>query len=233
MPALGADMESGTLVEWLVQPGARVQRGQIAAVVETQKGAVEVEIWDEGVIERLLVQPGTRVPVGAVLATLAVEDTPAAAPGPPPAERPAPTAAGSAGAPSAASRVRASPAARTRAGELGIDLAHVTGTGPGGAVSLEDVERRAQAVPPPAPRAAAAPDKAAAMRQAIAAAMTKSKREIPHYYLGTHIDVAHAQVWLAQGNAKRPVRERVLFAAVLLMVTRRKIIARAGAPAAS
>ena len=216
MPALGADMESGTLVEWLVQPGARVQRGQIAAVVETQKGAVEVEIWDEGVIERLLVQPGTRVPVGAVLATLAVEDTPAAALGPPPAERPAPTAAGSAGAPSAASRVRASPAARTRAGELGIDLAHVTGTGPGGAVSLEDVERRAQAVPPPAPRAAAAPDKAAAMRQAIAAAMTKSKREIPHYYLGTHIDVAHAQVWLAQGNAKRPVRGRVLFAAVLL-----------------
>ena len=54
------------------------------------------------------------------------------------------------------------------------------------------------------------------MRQAIAAAMTKSKREIPHYYLGTHIDVAHAQVWLAQGNAKRPVRGRVLFAAVLL-----------------
>ena len=70
MPALGADMESGTLVEWLVQPGQPVKRGQIAAVIETQKGAVEVEIWDEGVIDRLLVEPGTRVPVGAVLATL-------------------------------------------------------------------------------------------------------------------------------------------------------------------
>ena len=59
MPLLGADMESGVLVEWLVKPGQQVKRGQIVAVVETQKGAVEVEIWDEGEIEELKIVPGT------------------------------------------------------------------------------------------------------------------------------------------------------------------------------
>ena len=70
MPTLGADMESGVLVEWLVDPGQTVKRGQVVAVVETQKGAVEVEIWDEGVIDELKVAPGTKVPVGELLATL-------------------------------------------------------------------------------------------------------------------------------------------------------------------
>ncbi len=70
MPALGADMDAGTLVEWHIQPGDTVKRGQVVAVVETQKGAIEVEIWEDGVIDRLVVQPGAKVPVGAVLAEL-------------------------------------------------------------------------------------------------------------------------------------------------------------------
>ena len=214
MPALGADMESGTLVEWLVQPGQPVKRGQIAAVIETQKGAVEVEIWDEGVIDRLLVEPGTRVPVGAVLATLVGPGASAAPPAAPPSPPRAMPTGERPGAPTA--RVRASPAARKRAEELGIDLGRVSGTGPAGAISLEDVELSMRPPQQAPPRAAAAPDKAAAMRQAIAAAMAKSKREIPHYYLGTHIDVSRAQAWLAQENARRSVRERILFAAVLL-----------------
>src|SRR5689334_375100 len=68
MPLLGADMESGLLVEWLIQPGQRVKRGDIVAVVETEKGAVDVEIWEDGVVDTLLVQPGTQVPVGELLA---------------------------------------------------------------------------------------------------------------------------------------------------------------------
>src|SRR5512136_2587579 len=70
MPSLGADMEAGTLVEWLVKPGDTVKRGQVVAVVETDKGAIEVEIWEDGVVEELRAQPGAVVPVGTVMATL-------------------------------------------------------------------------------------------------------------------------------------------------------------------
>ncbi len=70
MPALGADMEEGTLVEWLIKPGDRVKRGDVVAVVETQKGAIEVEIFNEGVVSELLVPVGAKVPVGGVLARI-------------------------------------------------------------------------------------------------------------------------------------------------------------------
>ena len=70
MPTLGADMEAGTLVEWLVKPGDAVKRGQVVAVVETQKGAIEIEIWENGTVDRLVVETGRKVPVGEVLALL-------------------------------------------------------------------------------------------------------------------------------------------------------------------
>jgi pyruvate dehydrogenase E2 component (dihydrolipoyllysine-residue acetyltransferase) len=70
MPSLSADMEAGTLVEWLKRPGDRVKRGDVVAVVETQKGAIEVDIFEDGVIERWLVEPGTTVPVGTPLALI-------------------------------------------------------------------------------------------------------------------------------------------------------------------
>ena len=67
MPSLGADMQKGTLVVWNVKPGDRVKRGDIIAVVETEKGAFDTECYEEGVIERLLVESGSKVPVGTVL----------------------------------------------------------------------------------------------------------------------------------------------------------------------
>src|SRR3970040_1199662 len=70
MPSLGADMEFGTLVDWRVKAGDAVKRGDVVALVETEKGVIEVEIFDSGVIESLVVQPGQKVPVGATLATL-------------------------------------------------------------------------------------------------------------------------------------------------------------------
>ena len=109
MPSLGADMEEGILLEWLVKPGDVVHRGDIVAVVETPKSAVEVETFDDGTVERLLVDEGQTVPVGAVLADLGAPGgaggevsvpratgPPAAAPpaGPPPAPAGAPQAAG-------------------------------------------------------------------------------------------------------------------------------------------
>ena len=207
MPSLGADMEAGTLVEWLKQPGDAVHRGDIVAVVETDKGAIEVEIFMAGRMGKQLVAPGTRVPVGAPLAIIegAAEVAPKA-PAPKikaPAAKPAPAKK-----PPPQTGLRASPAARKRAAERGIDLATLKGSGPDGAIVLADVEKVGAA-----PRKGLDLDK---MRRAIAAAMAKSKREIPHYYLSTTIDMARAQAWLAETNAARPPEQRLLMAALTL-----------------
>ena len=77
MPSLGADMEAGTLVEWLIKPGDEVQRGQVVAVVETQKGTVDVEIWEAGTVDKLVVEMGRKVPVGELLALLRTAGEPA------------------------------------------------------------------------------------------------------------------------------------------------------------
>lgn len=214
MPSLGADMEAGTLVEWLVKPGDEVKRGQVVAVVETQKGAIEVEIWEGGTIDRVVIEPGARVPVGellalvrtpgeaaAAIAAVPVAGAPARAPvaGPPP-EPHAP----------AADRAKISPAARKRAEELGVDIATVQPAEPGGVVSRADVERAAEVAKAAAPAPKPAADWQAQMRRAIAAAMARSKREIPHYYLATEIDVTAATAWLTAENLKRGVTERLL-----------------------
>jgi len=99
-----------------------------------------------------------------------------------------------------------------------VDLATVRGTRLDGAVTLDDVRAAAAAkAPAPAPAPVpAAEDRAAAMRAAIAAAMSRSKREIPHYYLGTKIDLKRALDWLEAENRKRPITERLLPAVLLL-----------------
>ncbi|HSQ05983.1 MAG TPA: dihydrolipoamide acetyltransferase family protein [Burkholderiales bacterium] len=227
MPSLGADMDAGTLVEWMVKPGDSVRRGQVVAVVETQKGAIEVEIWQSGTVDRLLVGPGTKVPVGARLALVATEEeVPASAatvaPAPPPSQ-PAPRAPAVRSEPAAAvTRVRISPAARRRAEELGLDISRVQPAEPGGTVSLTDVERSAKTREAPHEAAPPAPpggDWHAQMRQAIANAMSRSKREIPHYYLVTQIDVSRMSSWLTAENLKRPVALRLLPVVPLMKAT--------------
>lgn len=220
MPSLGADMEAGTLVEWLIKPGDEVQRGQVVAVVETQKGAVDVEIWETGTVDKLVVATGRKVPVGELLALLRTVGEPAAtAPETPTAPAtsqvataPAIIAAAQprAEAPVSA-RLRVSPSARKLAEELGVDIASVQAAEPGAVISRADVERAAQAKTPTSVAAkAAAPDWHAQMRMAIAAAMSRSKREIPHYYLATDIDVTAVSNWLETENLKRSVTERLL-----------------------
>ena len=220
MPSLGADMEKGTLVAWNVKPGDRVKRGDIIAVVETDKGAFDTECYEEGLIERLLVESGSKVPVGTVLAIVRGEG---AAPGPaaaPAAERahlptvaPIPIPA--------PAHVRASPLARKIAVELGVDLTTVKGSGPGGAIERADVERAAIAkkIEPPAPEGAPAEAREkfrAGMRRAIAGAMARSNRDIPHYYLQTRIDMTRALRWLETENAKRSIKDRLLPAVLTL-----------------
>ena len=225
MPSLGADMDKGTVVEWLKTPGDRIARGEVVAVVETQKGAFEIEVFEEGVLAEILVPVGTEAPVGAVLARI---DGAGAAPRPAapkpesppsrpaaPAVQPPPRLAGE--------RLRISPAAARRAAELGVDVRGLRGSGPQGAIAINDVEAAAKV--PPARPGAPVPQKArrgfdpAAMRQAIATAMARSKREIPHYYLGLAIDMAHAMQWLAAENARRDVENRLLPGALLLKAT--------------
>jgi pyruvate dehydrogenase E2 component (dihydrolipoamide acetyltransferase) len=191
MPSLGADMREGTLLQWKVKPGDRVKRGDIIAEVATDKGDIEIEVFEDGVVTEILVEAGRQVPVGELMAR--IDGGPVAASKPEP------------------ERVRATPAARRLAGERGVDLATVRGTGPEGAVTREDVEKAAQtstAEPREKP--------AEGIRLAIAAAMARSNREIPHYYLETRIDMTRALAHLAEKNAALPLEERLLPVVLLL-----------------
>ncbi|GAB1333888.1 pyruvate dehydrogenase complex dihydrolipoamide acetyltransferase [Streptomyces sp. E-15] len=331
MPSLGADMTDGLLREWLVSPGDQVRKGDVVAVVETDKAAIEVECFKAGTVGRLLVAPGARVPVGTPLAVIEGEAAsvgPAGAPGGPetagagepvgaghpypagahakadrePAARqesprtrrraareparaeprkqptgqrvralPEPSAApssvigtgplvrhlaehrgvdlttlhgtGLGGRITRAdvehavrpltARVRATPYARRLAHDLGIDLEAVRGTGDGGAVRAADVRTAvsagAGAVRPDRgprdgeqrPHAAIAADsrpeeRTDAMRRAIADLMSRSKREIPHYYLSTTVDLTAAGDWLRRTNRGRAPADRLVPAALLL-----------------
>jgi pyruvate dehydrogenase E2 component (dihydrolipoamide acetyltransferase) len=232
MPSLGADMESATLMKWLVNPGDTVKRGDVIAEVETDKGLIEIECFESGKVEKLVAEIGEKIPVGGLIAVIGTADTAAT-----PAHH-------------------VSPLARKVAGELGVDLTKLTGTGPGGRISREDVEHAA-AKPgaPPEPKAGrprisplarrlasekgvdlaaitgtgpggtiqgadiehAIPEKGSdGMRRAIAAAMAKSNREIPHYYLQSHIDMTRALAWLKEQNSHLPIDKRLLPAVVLL-----------------
>jgi pyruvate dehydrogenase E2 component (dihydrolipoamide acetyltransferase) len=248
MPSLGSDMEAGTLVTWLKKPGDGVERGDIIAEVDTDKGLIEVEVFTSGVVERLLVAEGTKVPVGTPLAVIrepgAEAPPPASEPAPPPAPlpEPLPVALGSlhSSSSSHAPRLRISPSARLRARELGVNPEGVRGTGPGGAITRADIESAAQRPAatlvgaPPAdaaipttsakvpsevrrssgPAGVLSPDAAQRMRQAIAAAMARSNREIPHYYVSHTLDVEPALAHLERVNAGRTVPERLLPAAL-------------------
>ncbi len=218
MPSLGADMTAGTLVQWNVKPGDPVKRGDIIAVVGTEKADIEVEVYETGTVETLIAKPGDKLPVGTPLAFIRVAGE-AAAPAVEVREaKPVPETAVA----QPPHRVKASPMARKLAQELGVDLEKVHGTGPGGVIELHDVQEAAKAGPaaPAVPVPAAQPQPseatAASMRHAIALAMARSNREIPHYYLSANIDMSKALAWLEQFNEKRSIEDRVLPAAVLL-----------------
>jgi pyruvate dehydrogenase E2 component (dihydrolipoamide acetyltransferase) len=254
MPSLGADMESAVLVEWMVKPGDTVASGDVVAVVETQKGAIEIEIFEDGIIDQILVDAGfDEVPVGTPLARVrgvdekvseAVTAQPAPVPVPvqvPSKEEPHPMDQRRVAIAESEShngkRVRISPLARKIAADLHIDLTHVHGTGPRGTISRKDIEAAAKVeqvkeekpVEPPSPVSPQQkPKKTDAtfqegMRQAIAAAMARSNRDIPHYYLETQIDMTCALAWLEAENNKRSIQDRLLPAVVLLKAVARSL----------
>jgi pyruvate dehydrogenase E2 component (dihydrolipoamide acetyltransferase) len=225
LPSLGADMAAATLVEWKIKPGDVVTRGQVVAEVETDKGIIDVECFDPGTVERLVAEPGQKLPVGSVMAVIRSAESataPVSSQRAASAEQTIPVAAAAtASAPAAgpvtgaATRSKATPAARRRAAELNVDPVQVVGSGPGGAVELADIERFASTRTSSASAVAAdaGPDR---MRRAIAAAMSKSKREIPHYYLATTIDMSRALTWIEAENQKRSIENRLLPAILLI-----------------
>ena len=220
MPSLGSDMETGTLVEWLVKPGDEVHRGDVVAVVETQKGAIEIESFEVGVVSELIAEIGQTLPVGAPLARFG-EDEPepaAAAPEPPieepladtPKAPPAPEAPPPPPLPTAG--IAASPAARRAAEAANVDLSTLQGSGPGGAIVLADVEAPEKPSAPAKPKDSGLSE----MRKAVAAAMVRSKREIPHFHVAHRAETQGLSNWLAARNKDKPPSERILLGAPIV-----------------
>lgn len=218
MPSLGADMEDGTLTEWKKQPGDSVKRGDIIAEVETQKGLIEIEVFDEGIIEQLLIKEGTKVPVGTLMALI----NPSAAglqskrqkttelhPIEEKIIEPTPTEKVE------KLHIKASPLAKRIAEENHIELSQIQGTGEDGAITREDVEQaialKSEKVTKDSPEIN--------IRAAIASAMSKSNREIPHYYLEKKIDITKAMTWLQESNSQRKVQSRLLPVVLFIKAT--------------
>lgn len=212
-------MESGFLREWHVKTGDPIKRGDIIAEVETQKGIIDIEVFDEGIAGDLLIKLDEKVPVGtAMMYILTPEEAKAGI-------RPQPVTGGK---PKIVSEIqpteekavivpelhhiRASPLARKIAEEKGIDLSKVKGTGPDGAITRTDIENASQTVVQP-PAESKVTD---SIRMAVAAAMSKSNREVPHYYLQTKVDMSYALEWLANANKQRAVKDRLLPVVLLI-----------------
>src|SRR6185437_15246273 len=137
MPRLSDTMEEGVLSQWVKHEGDQVRKGDVLAVIETDKAAMDMEAYDEGVLTRILVAEGASVPIGTPIAVIGEAAAAASAPPPVPAPGHAEGAMApppAAGGPSPAGLLPASPLARRLARERGIDLTDVSGSGPGGRI---------------------------------------------------------------------------------------------------
>lgn len=207
MPSLGADMQSAVLMEWKVKEGDPVTKGMVIAEVETSKGVIEIEVFEDGTVEKLLVEEETECAVGTPLALIRSKDTAAAIE--PAAQDLATPLLETLKEPEhetmpAAERIKASPAARKRAKELGVELSALAADKE--AIHLAQIESEVTAKTP----------QPSGMRQAIAKAMSRSNAEIPHYYLSTSVNMTPALHWLEEYNKNRSIQERILPAALLI-----------------
>ncbi|QOY51951.1 dihydrolipoamide acetyltransferase family protein [Candidatus Sulfurimonas baltica] len=230
MPSLGADMESAILMEWLVKEGDRVSKGQIIAEVETSKGVIEIEVFEDGIVEKLLVKEESECKVGEPLAIIAsdekkplhveekheskqpvVQETKEEQIV---SEPPKPTALHV----EQEARLKISPAARKKAGETGADLSKFDPND--GVVQLSKIEAASTTEQEEPTKIESKSDthieKNSGMRQAIATAMSRSNAEIPHYYLSTSINMTPALKYLEELNKKRSIKDRILPVAILI-----------------
>lgn len=243
MPKLGLTMSEGTLLEWKVEPGQPVRKGQVLYVIETDKVATDIEADADGVFEARIVPEGETVPVGAPVGRMAGFATEAAPPSP--AAKPAPSVSleandapsGLIDAPTAAApmssrpadgeaRIIATPLARRIAREHDVDLRTVTGSGPRGRIKAADVERRAQEARAAAPVAHIAPAEAAirqkptSIQASMARRLAEVKHGVPHFYLSTEVEVSRLMALRSELNADQSLPRLTLTHFVLAAVGR-------------
>lgn len=225
MPSLGADMEDGTLIEWRVKSGDFVKRGDIIADVDTQKGLIEIEVFDEGTIDELIVEEGEKIPVGTVMAIIIpvgekVPDIKKSRIAKEPIKEMVKE-----GPIKVDHRLKISPLAKKIAKEKGIDLSAIKGSGPEGSIVKRDIDLAVTKNVESHVEVTGGKKEIAAkgLRTAIASAMSKSNREIPHFYLETRIDMTKALNWLRESNKERELKDRLLSIVLLIKATAKAI----------
>lgn len=245
MPKLSDTMEEGTLLKWFKQEGDYVQQGETLFEVETDKAVMEVEAFTSGVLSQILVQEGEKVPVGTPIAIIGGEtgkvvpqeeplmqeaqktkvptDTSLHEIQTPPKLKVVPPK----GPPidDSADRVTASPAAQTFAQLRGIDLAQIEGTGIGGMITLKDVrtfkEHKVvkEGTLPLIQRELLPTEEItdlSTMRKAIAATVSYSKKNIPHFYVSYEIAMTNVITQLEQLNQKKEDKEKITINDVII-----------------
>ena len=230
MPQMGYDMREGTVVKWYKGEGEEVARGEVIADIETDKATVEFEAYTSGVLRRIIADEGVSIPVGELIAVIAGADevldeiptsssddpgdavTPVATT----SQKPNDIGETTAPVPPQDTRLRASPIARRLAQEKNIDLAVVTGTGPGGRITEQDVLEFVSPVATPGrqpniPSSVGSGHKVelSRMRQVIAKVTSDSKREAPHFYVTAEIDMGKAMEFRRDINDSFPADNRV------------------------
>jgi pyruvate dehydrogenase E2 component (dihydrolipoamide acetyltransferase) len=224
MPKMGDGMEEGTLLEWLKKQGDAVKSGEVIGTIQTDKAIVELEAPAAGTLDGFLIAAGDTVPVGARIAAILKEGEKLLDDWRTGSGKSAPTAdvlpaevaevavpgieADVADELAAPVRVKASPLARRIAAESGIDLAAVSGSGPGGRIVERDVREAkpksaaptmAEVVPAaPAPSGEDLVVNLPRLRQITAKRTTDSKLQVPHFYVTVEVDVERLMALRAQ-----------------------------------
>lgn len=185
MPSLGADMDQGKLMDWKIGPGDNIKKGQIIALVETTKSTVEIESFRDGKVLALIANVGDQIAVGSPIATLEVE-------------------VGEDATSAMPARVKISPAARKLAYEKKLDITKIVGSGELGEIELKDIEALGSKE-----------TSKSNLREAIAKAMSRSKKEIPHYYLKSQFSLDLLIEWIDKKNKELLPEKRLLVPVVL------------------
>lgn len=241
MPKMGDGMEEGTLVEWLKKDGEQVKSGEVIGNIQTDKATLELESPGSGTLTGFLIGAGDTVPVGVPIAAIlksgeslpkdwgksngkapVAADVPTAAAPSAPKPESVPAAAPKTG------RTKASPLAKKLAKETGVDIATVSGTGPGGRVIAEDVRAaisQGPKIPAFQPVVAAGEDKKVPLnnlRRIIAQRTQESKQTAPHFYVTVEVDVEKIEALRAffkeEESGKVSVNDFVVKACAMALV---------------
>ncbi len=242
MPKLSDTMEEGTIVEWKKKTGDEVKQGDVLAEVESDKATFDLEAESAGVLS-ILVEQGVPAKIGAPIATIgeasaAPSKTKAAPPAaaapkapesPPPSPSPAPPPAEPAPPSRAADdgeRVKVSPLAKRLAGEMGVDLAALKGSGPEGRIVKEDVlaaagtsrpaERRRAEASPRAPGPDVEVVEPSRMQATIARRMAEAKSTVPEFTVTVEARVDEAVSMRRQLKESVPEADKVTMTDMLV-----------------